>query len=185
MNKHLIPAILLTLVLSGCAAWQRVDTAQTEAPDKSYTVELPVGWVRLMQQVEGIAVTRDGFALNNIHVRRLDLDKAFPKLKKAASADMLPSELAEAQIAELKRLADDMVVTVKANGPALIGGQTGYRVLVQYRNKRGLILDELIYGCATSKGYFVLSYEAPALHYSPRDLPIFEKVVASFKLAAG
>ncbi|HRH82021.1 MAG TPA: hypothetical protein PLW81_13330 [Thiobacillaceae bacterium] len=182
MKKILILALLL--VLAGCAVWQRVDNARAEAPDKSYTVDLPLGWVRLMLDSQAIALTRDGFALNRIYIQRLDLAKAFPQLKKHASAELLPSELAEQQIAEAKTAAKETVLTVLENAPTLVGGQPGYRLRLQQRNPRGLALDRVIYGCATAKGYFTLTYEAPALHYAARNLPEFEKTVASFRLAA-
>lgn len=179
----LITLTVLALTLAGCAVWQRVDSPRAEAPDKSYSVDLPVGWVRLMQNAEGLEVTRDGLALNRIRVNRVDLAKAFPTLKKPAHADMLPSELAELQIAELKSVDKETVITVKENAPAMLGGQPGYRLHLQYRNPRGLGMDRIIQGCATAKGYFTLSYEAPGLHYLPRDLPEFEKTAASFRLA--
>lgn len=179
----LITVLILSLTLAGCAVWQRVDTPRTEAPDKSYSVDLPQGWVRLMQAAEGLEVTRDGMALNRIRVNRVDLAKAFPTLKKAANPDMLPSELAELQIAEYKSADQETVISVKENAPAMVGGQPGYRLHLQYRNPRGLGMDRIVQGCATAKGYFTLSYEAPGLHYWSRDLPEFEKTAASFRLA--
>jgi hypothetical protein len=180
--KHALALLALILVLNGCALWQKVDTPLAEAPDKSYTVELPLGWVRWMQEPDGIAITRDGFDLNRIAVRRRALDKAFPTLKKAASDSMLPSDLAELQIAELKSQAKDMPITVKDNSPAQIGGQPGFRIHLQYKNDRGLPFDLVIYGLVTAKGYFTLGFNAPAVYYSGRFLGDFEKLVASFRL---
>lgn len=176
-------ALTLILTLAACAMWQRVDQARTEAPDKSYTVDLPLGWVRFLQDETGLTVTRDGFALNRIVVKRRDLDKAFPALKRPARADMLPSELAELQIAEAKTEAKDTVLSVRENAPALVSGQPGYRLRLQHKNERGLLFDRVIYGLVTPRGYFTLSFSAPALHYSARDLPSFEQLVASFRLA--
>lgn len=183
MKRITVLVLTLALTLAGCAVWQRVDTPRAEAPDKSYSVDLPVGWVRLMLNTDGLEVTRDGLALNRIQVRRVDLAKAFPTLKKAANADMLPSELAELQIAEFKSADQETVISVHENAPAMVGGQPGYRLHLQYRNPRGLGMDRIVQGCATAKGYFTLSYEAPGLHYWQRDLPAFEKAAASFRLA--
>lgn len=184
MNPRRLAALAMLLTLSGCATWERVEQARADAPDKSYQVTLPQGWVRFMQDTDGIAVTRDGFALNRIHIRRHALDKAFPRLKKPASADLLPSELAELQIAETKTAAGETVVSVRDNAPALVDGRPGYRLRLQYRNDRGLVFDRVIYGLVTPKGYYTLTFNAPALHYAARDLPAFEQVVASFKLEA-
>lgn len=184
MNLKTILALVSMLALFGCAMWERVDKAQTDGPDKSYSVDLPLGWVRFMPQSDGIAVTRDGFDLNRIHIVRRDLAKAFPKLKKPATADMLPSELAELAIAEAKTGAAETVITVKDNAPALVDGKTAYRLHLQHRNERGLVFDTLAYGLATPKGYFTLTYSSPSLFYSARDLPAFEKVVGSFRLTS-
>jgi hypothetical protein len=96
---------------------------------------------------------------------------------------MLPSELAELQIAEVKTNANETVYTVRGNAPAQMDGQPGYLIHLQHRNERGLVFDRVIYGLATPKGYFTLTFSAPALHYSARDLPAFEQVVASFRLS--
>lgn len=184
MNLSKLAALALVSLLAGCATWERVDKAYAEGPDKSYSVDLPLGWVRFMQQADGIAVTRDGFALNRIAIVRRDLDKAFPRLKKGAKADLLPSELAELQLAEIKTSANETVITILDNAPALMDGQPGYRLHLQHRNERGLVFDRVLYGLATGKGYFTLTFSAPALHYSARDLAAFEQVVASFRLGA-
>ena len=46
----------------------RVDVPLTEAPDKSYTVDLPVGWIRHFAQDQTLLVSRDGFVLQTIGV---------------------------------------------------------------------------------------------------------------------
>jgi hypothetical protein len=184
MNTRRLIILIALLIQAGCTMWQRVDSARAEAPDNAYSVELPLGWMRFMQETNGIALTRDGFDLNRIRIQRRDLDKAFPNLKKAALASMLPSELAELQIAEVKSEARDTVVTVKDNAPAMLGERVAYRLHLTYKNDRGLTFDRVIYGVATSKGYFTLGFTAPALYYSARELPTFEKVVGSFKLTS-
>lgn len=184
MNTLRLVVVILLLTLWGCASWQRVDQSRTEAPDKSYRVDLPLGWVRFVQESDAIVVTRDGLPLNRIRIVRRDLAKAFPLLKKAAQPDMLPSELAELQIAEAKTAEKDSVVIVRDNAPALIDGQVGFRLHLQQKNERGLVIDQVIYGLATARGYFSLSFSAPALHYTARDLPVFEQMVASFRLSS-
>jgi len=184
MKIHRIIVLTLLAILAGCSVWQRVDRAHTEAPDHSYSVELPLGWMRFAPDSDGIDLTRDGFGLNRIEINRRALDKAFPYLKKGADPAMLPSELAEMQIAEAKSAERELLITVKDNAPALLDGKAAYRLHLMHKNDRGLAFDRVIYGLVTSKGYFTLSFTAPALHYSARDLPAFEKAVDSFKLTS-
>lgn len=176
--------LALALSLAGCATWARVEKAQTAAPDNTYTVELPVGWVRLVLVQDRIQITRDGPLLNVIAITRLAGDKAFQKTKKTAQDNMLPSELAELQIAEMKSAGEPLAnMSVLENEPAMISGKPGYRLRVQFRNRQGLDFEQLVYGLADGKNYYVMLYQAPSLHYFQKSRPDFDRVVASFKLA--
>ena len=131
---------LLVVLLSGCMPPPaRVDQPRTEAADKSYSLELPVGWIRQYSQTGALLASRDGFLLETILVERRALDRAFAKTKKAASATSLPSELSELAIAELKATDEQLeALAVLENEPALVSGREGYRLRVAYKTQRGI-----------------------------------------------
>ena len=180
--------LLLAIMLAGVAGCvpppARIDLARTEALDHSYNVDLPVGWIRHYTQNGQMLVSRDGFALQVIGVIHRPLDKAFPKTKKAASDSMLPSELAELWIAELKTTSPQTAaLTVIDNEPAVLDGRDGFRLRVSYRTPRGLEVNQMTYALADKSGYYQMDYVAPKLHYFDATSSDFEKVVASFRTA--
>lgn len=179
--------VVLVVALSGCVPPPaRVDVARTEGQDKSYAVDLPVGWIRHYLQNNSLVASRDGFDLQTIGVAHLPLDGAFPKTKRKATDGMLPSELAEMQIAELKTTAEQMAaLDVTENEPASLDGRDGFRVRLRYRTPRGLEIHRVIYGVADKSGYYRLEYESPKLHYFDKTYGDFEKSVASFRILAG
>lgn len=185
MKYRILLSCLLTItfLVAGCAAWVRVEQPLAESPDKSFTVELPVGWMRQNNLMfNGIAVTRDGFGLQSITAMKLAHDKAFPTIKKISNAEMLPTELAELALAELKTQDDLSNLEVISKKPAQIADRDAFRLHVRTKNKRGLAVDRVIYGFADKNGFYLLDFEAPRLHYFERDLPAFEKTAKSMKL---
>ncbi len=178
--------VLLAVTLTACVPQPaRVDTPRTEDSAKSYTVDLPVGWIKQWNQGGELTVSRDGPLLQTIMVSKAPLATAFPKTKKAATENALPAELAEMRIAELKATSDQLAaLQVLENEPTIVGGRDGYRLKVAYKSQRGLRYERMIYGVVDKKGSYVLDYAAPSLLYFERDLPTFQKVVESFQLAA-
>lgn len=177
--------VLACLILAGCVPpAARVDTPRTEALDKSYSVDLPTGWIRQYTPEKNILASRDGYLLEAIAVVRRPLKEAFPRTKKAATAGMLPSELAELEIAELKT-RDELTaaLTVLENEPALLSGKEGFRLKVTYNNPRGLEISEVVYGMADSAAMYRVTYRAPRLYYFDRYYPDFEKAATSLTLA--
>jgi hypothetical protein len=185
VTRMLIPT--LVLLLAGCVATppQRVDMPRTEGPDTSYTVDLPSGWIKqTAPDNKALLVSRNGFLLEVIVFTRRSLKEAFPRSKKAATAEMLPAELAELEIAETK-MGDEFTAALKVlqNEPAEISGTEGYKLRMSYRNARGLEIQRVVYGFADKAAYYRIHYTAPRLYYFDTYYPEFEKTVASFKTA--
>jgi len=175
---------VLVLALAGCATPPaRVDIARTEAPDKAYTLDLPIGWIRSTTVEKELLASRDGYGLNAIIVSHRKLDRAFPRTKKAATTDLLPFELAELEIAEARAQGAQLTaLNVIENEPAALSGKDAFRVKVSYRNELGLEIYHIIYGLADVSGYYTLEYRAPRLHYFDKYYGEFEKTAASFEL---
>lgn len=173
--------VILSLV-SACATWVRVEKPAVVAPDKSFTVEVPVGWVRAAMVTDKVLITRDGAGVQFIRIGKRAHEEAFPKIKKGTTAEMLPTELAELVIAEIKSEEAMAGLKVLSNAPADIGQRTGFRLHLQMKNQDGLRFESVVYGLVDESGFYELTLRAPTLHYFERDLPVFEQAVQSFRL---
>jgi hypothetical protein len=181
-------SIAATVLLLGACALppQRVDTPRTEGPDKTYVVDLPIGWIKQVTQKKDLLASRDGILLDYILISASPLKDAFPKTKKAAGDNMLPAELAELEVAETKNQDQfTAALTVVENEPVEVAGQEGFRVRMRFKNNRGLELQRVVYGFADKSAYHRMEFGAPTLYYFDRYYPEFQKVVASFQLSAG
>jgi hypothetical protein len=136
-------------------------------------------------QSERQLASRDGMYLQSIEIARAKREEAFPKLKRAASAGALPSELAELQIAEMRAALGVADLSVVKNEPFAIAGTTGYSLLTQSKNSRGLRYERVVVGFAKADGYYTLSYQAPTLYYFERDRGAFDALLRSFKVGGG
>jgi hypothetical protein len=177
----------LVMLFAGCAQVPtRVDTPLNDGPDKSYTVELPVGWIKqATPDNRTLVASRNGFLLEIIAIIKRPPKEAFPGIKKAAIPELLPAELAELQIAEIKSQdAFTAALTVVENEPADIAGHQGFRVQVRYKNNRGLEIQRVVYGFADKSAYSDLWFGAPMLYYFDTYYPDFQKAVASFQLSS-
>lgn len=176
----LLPAILLV----GCAtsAWNRVDEAAGRYDIEQYSLSLPEGWMR-NQSTGDLVLSRDGVDLQRIIVRYRPHDKAFEKLERASAPEMLPSELAQLAIAEIKAGPGDGMpsLTVLSDIPFEIAGNTGFAIHLGFRTKQGLRIQVLSRGFSDAHGFYQLLYRAPALHYFEKDRGTFESVVRSMR----
>ncbi|MGH8719490.1 MAG: hypothetical protein ACREV0_11210 [Burkholderiales bacterium] len=175
---------LVLLLLTGCSAW---DVAKeddlTSGPGDSYTVELPSGWVRFRAERKTLILTRDGYTLQQIIIIKKDGKDAFPRTKKEVDETLLPSELAEIQLAEIKS-ANELTgnLEVLENTLATLSGKVGYKLHVRFKNSRGLPYEQLIYGFCDKNIYYAMGFAAPTLYYFDHHKAEFEQMVESFKL---
>lgn len=185
MKKALrLSTVWLALLLAGCATatWTRVEQPQMTGPDRAFTIEAPVGWMHAANLKGKLFLTRDGPDIQFIRVFKTSHDEAFPAMKRASAPDMLPSELAELAVAELKANTTGVVMEVTENAPLEIAGHRGFRLHLRFRTEEGLRYEVLFCGFAGKEGYYGLLYQAPTLHYFQRDLPEFEKMVRAFRV---
>ena len=183
--KH-VAFLAACAVLAACIPGPaRVDTARTQGSDKAYSVDLPVGWIKQYTMENNLMVSRDGFLLQTVAIVHRPLKDAFQRTKKDAADSMLPSELAELEIAEIKA-RDELTeaLTVLENEPASVSGKEGFRVRVAYHNPRGLEIHEEVYGVVGQSRLYLLVFRAPRLYYFPKYYPDFQKTVESFKIGA-
>jgi hypothetical protein len=174
--------MIATLALAGCqtAAWTRLETPDAiTVTNSKRTFVPPAGWIRWNGAPSGVVVTRDGTPIQFIRAADMTHDQAFRAIRKTSNADLLPNELAELLIATRKAMPGMSGLAVTSNEPAIFGGLDGVRLGLTYRDERGASFDHLVYAAAETEGVFMIEYHALSKHYFARDLPEFEKVVAS------
>ena len=120
--KRLLAFFAFAMLLAGCAPrpyWTLTDDSNRQVKSTSFEFDLANGWVRLTDPrtydrvaidgkdqtilLESLTVTRDGTGLQGISVTRRYPDTAFPTLKKKSNPAMLPPELADLYISELRK----------------------------------------------------------------------------------
>ena len=176
--------MLLLILLAGCAttAWKRVDESSRQYDIEHYSLRLPDGWMR-NESTGDLVLSRDGIGLQRIIIRYRPHDKAFEKLKRSSTPEMLPSELAQLAIAEIKAGPGDGMpsLMVFSNIPFEIAGNTGFAIHLGFKTKQGLRIQVLSRGFSDAHGFYQLLYRAPALHYFEKDRETFESVVRSMR----
>lgn len=176
--------IVLAAALAGCASWEAIESGNAKLKEDGYEITLPSGWVRVMYETQEVILTREGVMLQQIAVKSVPHNKAFPRLKKAAGEKLLPSELAELQIAETKRSSQvESNLEVMENEPAQIGGRTGFRVRLRFVTPRGLPFEQLLYGVCDGTNYYLMGLQAPGFYYFDAHREEFERMVATFRFA--
>jgi len=187
MRQHMKSKIWLSavimLLLAGCVGtWTRVDDSTKAFSTSNYQALLPMGWV-LITINDALFVTRDGIGIQQIEILYQPHDKAFEKLKKSSSAEMLPSELAELYIGETKANNANGLPSLEAisNEPTEIGGHQGFYLHLKYTADNGLHHESLVNGFANQKGFYVIKYTAPSLHFFSKYKNAYKDVVSSFK----
>jgi hypothetical protein len=185
MKKLPTLLIVTAILLGGCVPqWVKLDKPeQQQIAAERYEIVLPKGWVKI-DRGDTLEVSRDGPDLQQVAIRAVAHDKAFPQIEKSTSESMLPSELSAMFIAELKKTHEDGLpsLVVEQNEPATVGGRDGFRLLLDYATDSGVRYRELVYGAVTDKGPATISYVAPRLYYFERDLPTFEAMLSTLKL---
>ena len=182
MNSRLLLVLTLTLLVSACAPWSRVEPdSRTFEKRGDYTLEQPSGWVRRTADVNDLFITRDGPALNTIVIARQPHDRKLPRTKRETRADMLPVELAELALAEWRSHDATALLEVVSNTPTLLDGLPATRIHIQYLNERGLPIERVMVARVDARGRLSLLYEAPAIVYFERGLPAFEALLTSLR----
>ena len=182
--KRFVTTILVLVALTGCQTlWQRVDVKNATYKSERYAVELPMDWVRI-ETNKALVVTRDGISIQRLTIRHRPHDKAFKETEQNSAADMLPSELADRYIAEMRATDEHGLPSLEilTNRPVLIDGRIGFALHVRFLSDDGLRYERLIQGFAEANGLYLLDYQAPTLHFFERDRPTFDKLVGSFRV---
>lgn len=194
----------LVLLASGCVQpkmWTLTDDLNHVVKSKSFQISVPEGWVRLTQPqgweqveidgkretmiMETQVVTRDGVGLQSINITRRYPDSAFPTIKKKSRANMLPAEVADLYVTELRKRSGLERLKVITNKPAKIDGKQAFQLVMQYKNDDGLRIRIASSGFVDKSGFYTISYRAPYLYYYNRDYKKYAGLVRSFRQLKG
>ena len=176
--------VLVLVLLSGCApAWVRVDDSGRDYRGEHFSVTLPVGWLRL-ESDESLILSKDGILLQIISIQFRPHKNTFEKIEKDSSTTMLPSELAQLAIAELKASQDDALPSLEIlrNAPIELAGHTGFDIHLRYKTAAGLRMDMAMRGVVDNSGFYLLKFSAPTLHYYEHDRQTYETLTESLQL---
>lgn len=180
---RIVSIILLSVLLSACNTWQRIDASSSHVETDRYSVTVPVGWVQL-KVGNHLLITRDGPDLQNIRISVAEAEKAFAAIEKDASEALLPSELAELYIANLRKQHKNGLPSLEivSNRPAAVDGHNGFELMLRYKSDNGLWYNQKVTGFATGNAFYSIVYRAPALHYYARDDRQYSEVLAGFRM---
>jgi hypothetical protein len=178
----LLPLILLLTACQG--GWVRVNQDNRLVKVERFEVTLPTGWVRTMVGQQKLVVTRDGVPLQNIDIAFRSHEEAFKKLEKESDESLLPSELAELYLADMRARDEHGLPSLQVleNAPDRIGGVEGFRLHLLFTASSGLVYEQQILGFVNTKGFYTLSYRAPKIHYYDDSRQGFDQVRQSFRV---
>ncbi len=187
-TRHTRRILIITGLLAlayGCATppkWEESAGNEYTDAEAAYAITLPTGWAWIKYNEKSpLLATHDGPDLQAIRVFFRGHDKAFPAIGQDSAPDMMPRELAELFVADLRKERGVGTIDIVDNIPADLGGAPGFRVELAWRSESGLRYRAIAYGCATARGLYVITYNAPALHYYEKSAGPFEQSVQTFR----
>lgn len=182
-------ALTCAAIASPALAWKLAEDGQRfEHKASGYSIQFPAGWrYQKMAFGDESLATRDGPWLQAIYVDFRKHKKAFPGLKKDATPDMMPQELAEKLVADFTISRGLQNMQVLSDQPTELAGLPAFRLHLAYRtavDAGSVRYEEYVVGANSPQGIFVIHYRAPVLHYFARDVEAYEQSLASFAIAA-
>jgi hypothetical protein len=170
------------LLVAGCAPFSTVG-GKTVVSELGFEAVLPDGWHRANRATDVLLITKDGFPLQFILIERAPLDKELQFTKRKFSAGMPPHDVAELEADNLRSATGISNFELLDNRPVIIGGLQGFRLVFQWRTSDGLRVKRTHYGFMKDKWVYRIVYQAAARHYFDRDLPAFNALIESFRIA--
>jgi hypothetical protein len=157
--------IVLAALLASCAH------AGGSKPAYTFDAAVPEGWKTVATEEPMLFMTKDGGYKQFVLIRERPLTEPFQFTKKTMRAGTMPEEAAQIIINEI--LADPNIrnFSVTENIPARM-------------DVDGYVFKTIYYGFIKGDTFYNIRYGATQEDYFQQDLKTFEKVLASFKLAA-
>ncbi len=184
--RKLLPLGLVLFVMSGCATatarWVR-QPGELKHEKGNFVVAIPEGWIVWQNtNLEKIAITRDGFPLQQIIVGRVAIKDAMPGSKRKFQAGMLPQESAEIVADALASSKGVRNFRLLENAPATVAGHQAFRLTFTSANAADLREKDVYYGFLSGEWFYYLRFSAAERYYFDRDRPAFDEVLRTFRL---
>ena len=173
--------VVASLMLTACAGpWH---TPPNQLSEPQWSITSPEGWMHLSTQ-ESEMLSKDGPYLEYILIQSRSLAQGFRFTRQKLKPDMLPHEAAQV-IADNMR-SDPLIrqLQLLASEPAMVGGQAGFRLIYSYQDPYGVSTKTIYYGVILPNQFFNLRYTAADRYYFDKELPAFNQVVDSLRLAS-
>lgn len=181
-NAVLVSLFVLTLTLSSCATWTVMKNKVYTYSGYGFEAEIPADWMKYNMDNHFI-ITKDGIVLDFIQIEKRKLDKKLEFTNRKFSHDMLPQEIAEIEIDNLKTAKDILNFNLIENIPYQISDQDGYHIHYVYTTASGLKKEGVQCGFKyDDKWIYRLKYEATSEHYFPLYWSDFKNLVNTFKV---
>jgi hypothetical protein len=204
MIRKILALLALVVTVSGCAPtpyWTLTDDVNKVAKSTSFEISVPEGWNRTtaadtwdrltiddkLQTVllERMTASRDGTGIHSITITRRYPDTAFPTIKKKSTANMLPLEVADLYVSDLRKRTGLERLKVLSNKPATISGKPAFQLVMEFKNDDGLRIRIVSHGFVDKTGFYTINYRAPTLYYYERDYGDYARLVRSFRQLKG
>ena len=178
--KKLSTLLLVLFFISGCASSAQKRSLK-DLPDSDFTIAIPAGWYK-PATTHLYMITRDVATKQYVLIQQRPIDRPFRHTKKTIKPGMLPQEAAGVIIDEIA--SDRYILNFKVleNAPAVIDGNTGFKILFAYGDKKGSSYRTLYYGFIRGDSFYNLRYNARLKYYNDRDLADFKAILKSFRL---
>ncbi|MFH1442047.1 MAG: hypothetical protein ABIH18_08430 [Candidatus Omnitrophota bacterium] len=176
-NKTVLLCVFIFFI-AGCATWTKVGGPYLDN-SAMYSTELPWGWMKY--KGKDLVITRDGVFLEDITIKRKNINKKLDHTKKKFVKGMLPEEISEIEIDDVMVNPDVYNFELTENIPVIISGQNGFRLTYSFCNKEGLKYKCIRYGFGYGDWIYGLLYTACSTHYFDKNLKDFNNVIKSFK----
>ncbi len=183
-NINLLLIVSIIFLLSGCAGWKNVSGVQ-KINSQKITLNLnDKNWHAFDDEISQMyTLTKDGVTLQQIFIKKSPLNKALLSSKKSIQKDILPHELAELIIEDLKLANEMKSFKVLVNKPDQIDSKDAVQIISQVKDE----FDNLI---KINSTYFIyddslysLSYLAPNQYFYNKDIEKFQDIKKSIKLS--
>jgi hypothetical protein len=169
------------LMLSGCGTWVPVGGNYVSGTD-FFEVDLPIGWRRVYSTRDGLTITRDGLSLQTVRIVREPIGMELPFTKLQLVKGMLPQEVAEIIIGNIRSNQNISNFQLGENQPNSVGGYPGFKITYSFQTKDNLRKQGVYYGVLVDQWLYRILLEAPSRHYFPRDVLVLENIRDTFKI---
>jgi hypothetical protein len=183
-----LAGLSIALSLGACApTWVQVDKSNValsgEGPGSKSSFKAPEGWLRIDQPImSGLLMSKDGEGVQQIQMAQTTPERIFALSKIKVAAKTSPEDLAAAFQTHYKSSLGGGEVQSKSVTPIMLSGQSGFRSHFTMKDQKGAPREIVVVGAQRGNEVFYASYNALAIHYFQRDLPVFDQLVASIRL---